>query len=128
MGVGSSAHPRFPSQRRFWTLLPSAVQVGPQVPEGSFIPAGTGVHLPTDPGTAQETQLPVHAVSQHTPWAQWPLWHSAALAHAWPGGRWPHEPWRHTAGATHSPSPVQLDAQAAAPPQRKGAQLPPAGA
>jgi hypothetical protein len=38
-------------------------------------PAVTGPQVPALPGTLQESQAPVHAVSQHTPSTHWPLAH-----------------------------------------------------
>jgi hypothetical protein len=38
-----------------------------QTPAGSVPPAGVGEHVPTLPGTAHETQLPLHLALQHTP-------------------------------------------------------------
>jgi hypothetical protein len=51
------------------------------------LPSTTKVQLPVEPATpdlvaTQASQLPLQARSQQTPSAQWPLWHSASLAHA----------------------------------------------
>jgi hypothetical protein len=44
-------------------------------PRGSSVPAGTGAHVPADPGTAHDVQLAQLAAPQHTPSTQWPLTH-----------------------------------------------------
>jgi hypothetical protein len=36
------------------------------------VPAGKFVQVPVDVGSAQDLQVPVHALSQQTPWAQKP--------------------------------------------------------
>src|SRR5438477_2848670 len=36
-------------------------------------PAGTGRQVPAEPSTLQDMHFPVHALSQQTPSAQWPL-------------------------------------------------------
>jgi len=36
-------------------------------------PAGTGRHVPVEPSALQVMHFPVHALSQQTPSAQWPL-------------------------------------------------------
>ena len=41
-----------------------------QIPAGSADPVATLVHAPMVRGRAHDRQAPVHAVAQHTPWAQ----------------------------------------------------------
>jgi hypothetical protein len=68
--------------------MPSQVPVCPQLegprskqtPRGSGAPRSTGEHLPVRPGSAQDTQAPVQAVSQQMPSAQKPLAHSPFVA------------------------------------------------
>jgi hypothetical protein len=47
-----------------------------QRPAGSVAPAGTFVHVPSEPVSAQDVQAPLQAVSQQTPCAQNDDWHS----------------------------------------------------
>jgi hypothetical protein len=43
------------------------------------------VHVPTFPALLHELHSPVHALSQHTPSAQWLVRHAASFVpHAWP--------------------------------------------
>jgi hypothetical protein len=44
------------------------------------IPAGMLLHVPAEDARAHDWQVPVHAVAQHTPWAQNPDAHSLAPA------------------------------------------------
>jgi hypothetical protein len=46
------------------------------------LPAATGEQVPTLPGTLQESQAPLHAVSQQTPSTQLPLRHWLEEVHA----------------------------------------------
>jgi hypothetical protein len=41
-------------------------------PCGSGVPSATALHKPTDPDRLQALQAPLHALLQHTPWAQNP--------------------------------------------------------
>ncbi|MDX2023902.1 MAG: hypothetical protein SF187_26925 [Deltaproteobacteria bacterium] len=67
--------------------------------------------MPSLPGSAQEKQPLSQAVPQHTPWAHAPLWHSLAVLHTWPLPFLPHDPPRHTFGATQSASLAHRSAQ-----------------
>jgi hypothetical protein len=59
----------------------------------SAVLAETGLHMPAVPVRLQETQGPVQALVQQTPWAQVrPVWHSALPEQVAPGGFRPHEP------------------------------------
>jgi hypothetical protein len=49
-------------------------------------PAGTAAQVPTDPVSAHDWQVPVHALAQQNPCAQKPELHSAAAPHAAPIG------------------------------------------
>jgi hypothetical protein len=95
-----------------------------QPPAGSGVPLGTGVHTPADCGSAQETHEPVQALAQHTPWAQIPDAHSAAVAseQGSPLGFLPQDPFRQTLGVAHWLSSEQRCPQKL-PLQRLGAQL-----
>jgi hypothetical protein len=48
------------------------------------VPAGSDAHVPGDVESAHETQLPVHAVEQQTPWAQKFELHSVAVVQETP--------------------------------------------
>ena len=85
-------------------------------PSGSA-PAGTSVHVPAEPASPQDRQLPEHAVRQHVPCSQKPLAHSAAVVHDAPLVRLPQLPALQTLGATHWASPVQVMRQVPLPPQ-----------
>jgi hypothetical protein len=60
-------------------LLPAHLPFNPQVVpadathavvgSGSVMPAGIAEHVPTDPASLQDSHVPPHAVSQHTPLA-----------------------------------------------------------
>lgn len=65
-------------------------------------PAATLVHVPTDPASAQDWQVPAHAVAQQTPWAQTFDSHSPAAAHAAPTGFVVQLPPMQVNGATQS--------------------------
>jgi hypothetical protein len=58
-----------------------------QVP-GSVVPAGTVVQVPRLPATLQARQVPVQAVSQHTPSTQWLFTHWLSPPHATPSASW----------------------------------------
>jgi hypothetical protein len=107
-----------------WQLpAPSQKPVFPQVvapsavhwPFGSMPSAGTGLHMPGVPASAQDMQLVLHALAQHMPCAQKPLWQSPGAAQLAPSGRNPHEPLLHTLGAAQSASAVQVALQARVP-------------
>lgn len=59
------------------------------------------MQAPALPGTAHDRQVSVHAVRQHTPWAQIPELQSSAPAHDPPSGFLPQLPPLHELGATH---------------------------
>jgi hypothetical protein len=86
------------------------------------MPLGTLVHAPTVPATAQERQVPVHAVSQQTPCAQFPELHSAAPAHAAPIGFSPQLPVLQELGELQSAVVEQVVLHAPVP-QAYGAQI-----
>jgi hypothetical protein len=88
---------------------------------GSLAPAGTGVHVPALPVSAQDRHVEPHAVAQQTPCAQIPVLHSVLFAHAAPVDFSPQDPSMQTAGAAQSAFAVHVALQAAAP-QMKGAQ------
>jgi hypothetical protein len=52
---------------------------------GERIPRGTGAHVPSDPGSAQDEQAPPHALAQQTPCWQWRLEQMLASLHELPG-------------------------------------------
>jgi hypothetical protein len=58
--------------------------------------------------SAQDWQVPVQAVAQHTPWAQKPELHSDAVVHVTPSAFFEQVPPLQTLGDTQSPSTVQL--------------------
>ena len=78
-------------------------------PVGSAAPAGTGVQTPADWGKAQDTQEPVQAPAQQTPWAQMPEAHSVGLlaVQGSPLGLRPQLPRTQTLGVAHSVSVAQ---------------------
>lgn len=71
-------------------------------------PAGTFAQVPALPVSAQDRQVPVHAVAQHTPCAQVPELHSAAMVHTAPLGFLPQLIIAQLLGATHSALVVQV--------------------
>jgi hypothetical protein len=89
------------------------------------VPAGAGVHVPTEPALLQLTQgPPVQALLQQTPPTQKPLWQPALLAHAAPSGaaRCPAH-WR-AASSSACPALVSPDAVVSSkkkPTRRSGA-------
>jgi hypothetical protein len=82
---------------------------------GSLPPSGTFEHVPSELCSAHDLQVPLQALSQHTPCAQKPLPHSSAPAQVWPRPLRPHDPLAHTAGAAQSASEAQVALQTAAP-------------
>jgi hypothetical protein len=104
-----------------------AAAVGWHVLEGSGAPVATSPQVPIEVGSAHDLQAPVHAVEQHTPWAQKPEPHSDAASHRAPMGFGPHEPPVQTLGGTHWVLLVQIGKQCV-PLQVKGAQGRVAGA
>ena len=103
--------------------VPSAVQspvvalMATQRYLGSGLPSGTTEQLPTLPETLQLTQrLPraasLHAVSQHTPSVQIPLWHCPAEVQPAPFGFRPHELFTQVFGDTQSLSDLHTLRQA----------------
>ncbi len=65
---------------------------------------------------------PAQALSQHTPWAQKPDWHSLLSLHGEPGGLSPQESLRQKLPSVHWESLVQ-DPKHALPLHRKGAHV-----
>jgi hypothetical protein len=62
-----------------------------QPPCGSGWPAVTKLQVPRVAATLQLMQVPVHAVSQQTPWAQWVLAHSPSPLQIAPFAFGPHD-------------------------------------
>jgi hypothetical protein len=71
------------------------------VPVGSAPLGGTGAQVPVLPGRAQEKQLEVQAVPQHTPWAQKVEAQSVLFEQTAPLGFFPHEPFTQTLVPEH---------------------------
>jgi hypothetical protein len=86
-------------------------------------PAGTFEHVPALPVSAQDRQVPVHAVAQHTPCAQLPELHSAAAVHAAPLGFLPQLIIAQVLGATQSALVAQVVRQAPPVPHWNGSQV-----
>ena len=76
---------------------------------------GTLVHVPAEPDSAHDWQVPVHAVWQHTPCWQKPEAQSLATAQVAPTGFFVHAPPTQTLGATQSASAVHDVLQALVP-------------
>jgi hypothetical protein len=55
------------------------------------VPSVTGLHKPGDPGRLQALHPPLHALLQHTPWAQNPDWQSVPNVQFAPRGLRPQE-------------------------------------
>ncbi len=91
-------------------------------PRGSTLSAATVRQRPGEPGNAQEWQVPVQAVSQHTPSTQNPEAHSAAPPHGNPGGFGPQVLFWQIAPSSQSVSVSQDFVQAPAA-QRNGWQF-----
>ena len=120
--AGQSRHAPAPSQ------LPSAPQVFCVMAVHSLsgsTPAEMNPQAPSRPApflaVVQAWHVPVHAVSQQTPSAQWPLAQSVSTLQPRPLAFTPHEPLLQGMGALHCAELVQLVKHAVAP-QRKGAQ------
>lgn len=80
-----NAHLPAPSQRPFVPQLAAAVVA--HSAWGSALPAGTGEHVPAEPGTLQALHVPQLPVEQQTPSTQkLPVRQSDVCAHAWPSG------------------------------------------
>jgi hypothetical protein len=80
-------------------------------PCGSGEPSETELHRPSDPDRLQALQAPLHALLQHTPWAQNPDPHSVAALHSKPGGLRPQEAALQKFPATHWLSLLQAAKQ-----------------
>jgi hypothetical protein len=78
-----------------------------QRPCGSTAPSATLLHVPSVAESEHDWQVPLQFVSQQTPCAQKPVWHSMPSAHVLPRPLSPHEPFVHTAGGAQSASAVQ---------------------
>jgi hypothetical protein len=103
-----------PAPSHFPLLPQLAAPVSTQ--RASAVLADTGLHIPTIPGSAHETQAPLQALLQQTPWAQVsPVWHSPLLEQLPPGGFKPQEPLVQTWPVEQSASAVQVALQAATP-------------
>lgn len=86
-------HVPAPSQTRAATLASPT-----HVAAAHCVPAGAGVQVPTLPVTLHDTQLPVQALLQQTPWAQKLDVQSDGCEHGWPMARVPQLPLVQTAG------------------------------
>jgi hypothetical protein len=109
--------------------LPSQVPSVPQVEAAlcahcppSALPAGTLVHVPALPGTAQERQRPVHAVWQQTPCWQKPEKQSSFVPQVAPAGALPQLRAVQTLPELHWASVVQVVRQVPSVPHAKGVQ------
>jgi hypothetical protein len=78
-------------------------------------PLGTLVQAPTVPASAQDWQVPPHAVAQQTPCAQKPDTHSPLAPHATPVPFFAQLPPMQVKGATQSASTVHVVRQAVPP-------------
>lgn len=119
--LGQSRQCPAPSQSPSVRQPPAPVSVHWVAGVGA-LPAGTGEQVPAEPASAHDRQVPVHAVSQQTPWAQNPDTHEAAVVQAAPGGSLPQLPFAQTLGAVQSALVVQVTLQAAVP-QANGVQV-----
>ncbi len=80
------------------------------------MPAASGAHVPSVPGSAQELQAPQEAAPQQTPFTQWVLMQSPPVAQASPFGfRAVHDPERQTFPGAHWASVEQVVRQAEPP-------------
>ena len=68
---------------------------------GSSAAFATGVHMPSLPASAQDSQAPSQALLQQKPSAQWLLTHSLSAPQMAPGGFGPQPPLIHDLPATH---------------------------
>ena len=93
--------------------VPSKPQggAGRQPPCGSIAPTATGLHVPADPATLHDVQVPQLAVEQQTPSTQLPRSHSEGAAQIWPRRFLPHEPALQNMPATQSASTPQAARQ-----------------
>lgn len=78
-------------------------------------PAGTLVHVPSEPGTAHDWQVPAHSVPQQTPCAQIPELHCIPVLHVAPGGSRPQLPLTQVFGDAQSAVVVHVVRQAPLP-------------
>jgi hypothetical protein len=93
------------------------------------IPAGTLVHVPALPDSAQDLQVPEQVVEQQTPCAQMFELHSPLSPQVAPSGFFPQLPCAQVLGLTQSASVEQVVRHWPLPPHLKGAQdCPPAPA
>ena len=114
--IGCRRHPPWPSQ-------PSVQALFSHCPLGSESPAGTLVHVPSEPGTLHDRQAPLQALAQHRPEAQMPLTQSCARLQTAPLGRLPQSPPVQRLPSTHCPLPLQEVRHRLPLHPRKGAQL-----
>ena len=107
--------------------LPSRPQVLAAVaahcPVGAAVPAGIGVQVPVVPVRLHAMHVPVQALLQQTPWAQFPELHSGPVVHVAPMGLRPQLLFRHCAGDTQSLFIEHVVLQAAVTSHMNGAQL-----
>jgi hypothetical protein len=95
-----------PSHFRSCSEIPSAPQIGAQLPSGSDCPAAIGLQVPAVPDSAQLSQVP-QARLQQTPSAQTLLMHSLAWVQGAPGAFFPHWFIRHWLPVAHWPTSEQ---------------------
>ena len=72
-------------------------------------PADIGRQAPSDPCSAHDEQMPLHALPQQTPCSQKPDMQSLAAMHDAPVGFLPQLPFTHRFGARHSAWVEQLE-------------------
>lgn len=92
------------------------------LPCGSGVSSGTGLHSPAELARLHAMHEPVQALSQHTPWAQKPDWHSPRSLQSVPLGLRPQEAPRQKLPSVHWESLVH-DPKHALPLQRNGLQV-----
>ena len=71
---------------------PSQTLPAAQPPFGLGMPLATNAHVPIEPRTAQDMQVPLQAVWQQAPCAQKPLLHSSFATHGAPNPGRPQVP------------------------------------
>lgn len=79
------------------------------------MPLGTLLHVPSEPGTAHDRQVPVQTLPQQIPCAQIPELHCESVLHAALIGSRPQLPPTQVFGDAHSAVVVHVARQAPAP-------------
>jgi hypothetical protein len=88
------------------------------------VPAGTNLHVPWLPPSAQDWQVPVQAVAQQVDWLQFPCTHSVPKVQAAPSDFLPHTPPLQVFGLTQSLLPAHIVRQIPVPmPHSNGVQV-----